>query len=111
MRVSWWETVRRLQLVERPVHRGCGPDRPPPSLSQDIKPMADSIKGKAEEIGHKVAEAAQKAGHAVAENAEAAADWVKQKAHQAGNRAEEAAEATGNRVKEAGQAIKDKGGA
>mgnify|MGYP001062827925 CR=1 FL=1 len=57
--------------------------------------MADSVKGKTQETGNKIAETAKKAGHAVSEGAEKAADWVKEKAHQAGHRTEEAAEATG----------------
>src|SRR5258708_6078700 len=51
--------------------------------------MAEGMKGKAQEAGHKVTEAATKVGHKISEGAEKAADWVKEKTHAAGHRAEE----------------------
>ena len=56
--------------------------------------MADTIKGKIEEAGHKIAETATKVGHKIGENVEEAADFVKEKAHQLGNRASEAVGST-----------------
>lgn len=41
--------------------------------------MADSIKGKAEDAGHKVVETTKNIGHKIAEGAEQAKDWVKEK--------------------------------
>ncbi len=54
--------------------------------------MAETLKDRAEELGHKVAETATRVGHRVGETAEEAADWAKEKAHQVGNRLEEVAE-------------------
>jgi hypothetical protein len=54
--------------------------------------MAESMKGKAVEAGHKIAEAATTVGHKVSEAAEKATDWVKEKAHEVGHRAEEVAQ-------------------
>src|SRR4051794_6811565 len=51
--------------------------------------MAESIKDKLEETGHKIAETATKVGHRVGEKVEEATDWAKEKAHQVGNRIEE----------------------
>ena len=51
-----------------------------------------TIKEKAGQVGHNIAEAATKAGHKIAEGTEKAADWVKEKAHAVGNRAKEAAQ-------------------
>ena len=52
--------------------------------------MAESIKDKVEEAGHKISQAATKAGHVVGEKVEQATDWVKEKAHQTEHRVEEA---------------------
>ncbi len=52
--------------------------------------MAESIKDKVEDAGHKISQAATKAGHVVGEKLEEATDWVKEKAHQAEHRIEEA---------------------
>ena len=60
--------------------------------------MAQSIKDKFEDAGHKVAETATKVGHKVGEKMEEAADFVKEKAHQAGHRIEEAAEKVKHKV-------------
>jgi hypothetical protein len=43
--------------------------------------MAGSIKDKAAEAGHKIADTAKTVGHKFAEGAEKATDWVKEKAH------------------------------
>ena len=56
--------------------------------------MADSMKDKAQQAGHKIAETATKVGDKIAEGAEKAADWVKEKTHEVGNRAKEAAQQT-----------------
>jgi len=63
--------------------------------------MADSIKDRLEEAGHKVSDTATKVGHTVGEKVEEAADWAKEKAHQAGHRLEEVAQKTEHKVKEA----------
>ena len=60
--------------------------------------MAESIKDKLEDAGHKVAETATKVGHKVGEKMEEAADLVKEKAHQAGHRIEETAEKVKHKV-------------
>jgi hypothetical protein len=60
--------------------------------------MADSIKDKLEETGHKIAETATKVGHQVGEKVEEAADWAKEKAHQVGHRIEEAAQKVEHRT-------------
>ena len=52
--------------------------------------MAESIKDKVEDAGHKIAEKASEVGHKVGEKVEEAADWAKEKAHQVGHRIEEA---------------------
>src|SRR5271155_2372890 len=62
--------------------------------------MAESLKQKAEEVGHKIAETATKVGHRVGEELEKATDWAKQKTHQAGNRIEEVAQKAENKAKE-----------
>ena len=62
--------------------------------------MADTIKGKLEEAGHKIAETATKVGHKIGENVEEAADFVKEKAHQLGNRASEAVQKVEHSAKE-----------
>ena len=54
--------------------------------------MAESIKDKLEEAGHKIAETATKVGHQVGEKVEEAADWAKEKGHQVGHRIDEAAQ-------------------
>lgn len=43
--------------------------------------MVESIKNKAAEAGHKIAETAKTVGHKIADGAEKATDWVKEKAH------------------------------
>jgi hypothetical protein len=43
--------------------------------------MAENLKEKAEQAGHKVAEKASEIGHKVGEKMEEAKDWVKEKAH------------------------------
>ena len=60
--------------------------------------MAESIKDKLDDAGHKVAETATKVGHKVGEKMEEAADLVKEKAHQAGHRIEETAEKVKHKV-------------
>jgi hypothetical protein len=60
--------------------------------------MAESVKDKLEETGHKISEAATKAGHVVSEKVEQAADWTKEKAHQAGHRIEEVAQKVGHKT-------------
>ena len=62
--------------------------------------MAESIKDKLEEAGHKISETATKVGHAVEEKVEAATDWAKETAHKAGNRLEEVSQKVGNRASE-----------
>jgi hypothetical protein len=62
--------------------------------------MAESLKQKVEEVGHKIAETATKVGHRVGEEVEKATDWAKQKSHQVGNRIEEVAQKAENRAKE-----------
>lgn len=52
--------------------------------------MAETLKDKVEETGHKMAETATKVGHKVAETVEEAADTIKEKAHQVGHRVGEA---------------------
>jgi hypothetical protein len=52
--------------------------------------MADDLKGKMQQAGHKIAETAKEVGHKISEGAEMAADWAKEKAHQAGHRLDEA---------------------
>jgi hypothetical protein len=51
--------------------------------------MAESIKDKLEDAGHKIAETATKVGHKIGETAEKAADWAKEKGHEVGHRVEE----------------------
>ena len=62
--------------------------------------MAGTIKGKAEEAGHKIAEKATEVGHKVGEKAEQAADWAKEKAHELGNRAEEVGQKAKHKMQE-----------
>jgi len=62
--------------------------------------MAESIKEKVEEAGHKIAETATKVGHQVGEKLEEATDWAKEKAHQAGNRLEEGTQKAEHKAKE-----------
>jgi hypothetical protein len=52
--------------------------------------MANSIKSKAEQAGHKIAETATKVGHKISEGVEKATDWAKEKLHQAGHKVDEA---------------------
>src|SRR4051794_37307595 len=54
--------------------------------------MAESIKDKVEDAGHKIAEKTTEVGDRVGEKAEEAADWVKEKTSQAGNRIDETTE-------------------
>jgi hypothetical protein len=62
--------------------------------------MADTLKDRAEEAGHKIAETATRVGHKVGEKVEEVADWAKEKAHQAGNRLEEVAQKAEYKAKE-----------
>jgi len=62
--------------------------------------MAETLKDKVEEAGHKIAETATKVGHRVGEKVEQATDWAKQKSHQVGNRIEEAAQKVEHKAKE-----------
>jgi len=62
--------------------------------------MAETFKDKAEQTGHKIAEAATKAGHKVGEKLEEAADWAKEKSHQMSNRVDEAAQKAEHRAQE-----------
>jgi hypothetical protein len=62
--------------------------------------MADTVKDKVEEAGHKIAEKATEIGHKVGEKAEKAADWAKEKAHEIGNRAEEAGQKAKHKMQE-----------
>ena len=54
--------------------------------------MAESIKDKLDDAGHKISETATKVGHAVGEKAEKVADWAKEKTHAAGHRIDEVAQ-------------------
>jgi hypothetical protein len=67
-------------------------------MSNQERTMAESIKEKLQDTGHKVAETASKAGHKAAEKMEEAADFMKEKAHQAGHRIEETAQKVQNKV-------------
>lgn len=60
--------------------------------------MAESIKDKIEDAGHKIAEAATKVGHTVGEKVEEATDWAKEKAHEAGHRIDEMAQKVEHKV-------------
>ncbi len=62
--------------------------------------MAETLKDKAQQTGHKIAEKATEAGHRAGEKMEEAKDWVKEKAHQVGNRIEEATQKAEHKVKE-----------
>jgi hypothetical protein len=62
--------------------------------------MADSMKGKMEQAGHKIAETATKVGHKISETAEQATDWAKEKLHQASHRVAEATQKTQDAAKE-----------
>jgi hypothetical protein len=62
--------------------------------------MADSIKGKMEQAGHKIAETATKVGHKIGETAEQVTDWAKEKLHQAGNRVSEATQKSKDKASE-----------
>jgi hypothetical protein len=68
------------------------------SVPEQELAMAESIKDKLAETGHKISEAATKAGHVVGEKVEEAADWTKEKAHQAGHRIEEVAQKVGHQT-------------
>jgi hypothetical protein len=60
--------------------------------------MAESIKEKLEDAGHKVAATATEVGHKIGEKAEEVADFAKEKAHQVGHRIEETAEKVKQKV-------------
>ena len=60
--------------------------------------MAESIKDRVEDAGHKVAETATKVGHKVGEKMEEATDRVKETAHQVGHRIEETADKVKHKV-------------
>ncbi len=62
--------------------------------------MAESIKGKVQEAGHKIAETAKAVGHKVAETTEKVADWAKEKTHQAGNKVDEMKQKAGHKIDE-----------
>jgi hypothetical protein len=62
--------------------------------------MAQTLKDKAEQTGHKIAEKATEVGHKVGEKVEEAKDWVKEKAHQVGNRIEEGTQKAEHKAKE-----------
>jgi len=62
--------------------------------------MAEGIKGKAQEVGHKIAETAQKVGNKISETTEKATDWAKEKLHAAGNRVDEAKQKAGHKIDE-----------
>jgi ElaB/YqjD/DUF883 family membrane-anchored ribosome-binding protein len=62
--------------------------------------MADTIKDKAQQAGHKVSEKATEVGHKVGEKMEEAKDWMKETAHKVGNRVEEAAQKVEHKAKE-----------
>lgn len=62
--------------------------------------MAESMKDKLEDAGHKITETATKVGHAVAEKVEEATDWAKEKAHQVGNRIDETVQKAEHKAKE-----------
>jgi hypothetical protein len=62
--------------------------------------MADSIKGKMEQAGHKIAETATKVGHKISETAEQVTDWAKEKMHQASHRVSEATQKSSDKASE-----------
>lgn len=62
--------------------------------------MAESIKDKLDDAGHKITETATKVGHAVGEKVEEATDWAKEKAHQVGNRIDETVQKVEHKAKE-----------
>jgi hypothetical protein len=62
--------------------------------------MAESIKRKAAEAGHKIADTAKTVGRKIAEEAEKATDWVKEKAHAATNKGVCASERTAGNILE-----------
>lgn len=62
--------------------------------------MADSIKDKLNEAGHKISETATKVGHTVSEKVEEATDWAKEKTHQAGHKMEEMGQKIDHKAKE-----------
>ena len=62
--------------------------------------MADNIKDKIAEAGHKITETATKVGHTVGEKVEEATDWAKEKSHQVGNSIDETAQKADHKVKE-----------
>ncbi len=62
--------------------------------------MSESIKSKAQEVGHKIAEAATSVGHRVSETAEKVGDWAKEKMHAAGNTVDEVKQKAGHKIDE-----------
>ena len=62
--------------------------------------MAETIKEKLEEAGHRISEKATEVGHAVGEKVEQVTDWAKEKSHQAGNTLEEMGQKAENRYDE-----------
>jgi methyl-accepting chemotaxis protein len=68
------------------------------SATNQENTMAESLKDKVADTGHKIAETATKVVHKVGEKVEEAADLVKEKAHQVGHRIEEAAQTVKHKV-------------
>jgi len=64
------------------------------------KIMAENVKGKVQEAGHKIAETAKEVGNKVSEVAEKTTDWTKEKVHQAGHSAGEAVQKVGHKIDE-----------
>jgi hypothetical protein len=62
--------------------------------------MAESIKSKVQEAGHKIAETASEVGHKASEMAEKASDWTKEKMHHVGHKADEASQKVGHKIEE-----------
>ena len=62
--------------------------------------MADSMKDKIDQAGHKIAETASKVGHKVSEKVEEIGDWAKEKTHQAGHRLDELGQKMDHKAKD-----------
>ncbi len=63
--------------------------------------MAKSLKDKAKDAGHRLAEEATRVGHNVGEKLGESKDWVEEKAQQVGNKAEEAGDAAKKKIHDA----------
>ena len=72
----------------------------PIHFSNEDTAMAESIKDKLNEAGHKISETSAKVGHTVSEKAEEAGDWLKEKAHQAGHAIDEMGQKIDHKAKE-----------